>query len=335
MRGWRLRGGHVCGLGMLLGSIVAVGQAFAAPDFFPDVPNEVKFSPCEAKYVRVVILASSSSQPCIDELEIYGEDGKKNLALASLGAKATASSCLPGYPIHQIEHLNDGRYGNSHSWIAATQGKEWAQIELPAAAKVAKIVFSRDRDRQYRDRMPLWVQVQVSLDGQEWEMAAEAKAENLAARRSRRSGRFVPAVALPEPPTWEGLLHYAFLCERATWGRIDGGDHLSPLRVDRPAIPGGPPYWGRIARLDPLKRTLVQMDEMIGRLAAKGLDVAAERAELTRLRGRHEELSGTESPDAEAEESLYLDARLAKRRLMFRDPDLARLERILFVKRHP
>ena len=34
--------------------------------------------------------------------------GKENLALAERGAVASASSLLPGYPIHQIKHLNDG-----------------------------------------------------------------------------------------------------------------------------------------------------------------------------------------------------------------------------------
>ena len=112
-------------------------------------------------------------------------------------------------------------------------------------------------------------------------------------------------------------------------------DHISPLRVERPAIPGGPPYWGRIARLDPLTRTLVLMEEMMARLAAKGLDVREERRQWIELCRRQAALSALADPDAAAEESLYLDARMAKRRLMFRDPDLAGLERILFVKRHP
>ena len=135
--------------------------------------------------------------------------------------------------------------------------------------------------------------------------------------------------------TWDGLVRYAFLCERKTWQRISPADHISPLRVERPAVPGGPPYWGRIARLDPLARTLVLMEEMMARLAAKGLDVQEERSQLAELRRRQAALPAKAEPDAAAEESLYLDARMAKRRLMFRDPDLAGLERILFVKRHP
>jgi len=69
---------------------------------------------------RAIIIGAQHSQPCIDELEVYGAGDGKNLAVAGEGAKATASSCLSGYAIHQISHLNDGLYGNSHSWIAVS-----------------------------------------------------------------------------------------------------------------------------------------------------------------------------------------------------------------------
>jgi hypothetical protein len=99
------------------------------------------------------------------------------------------------------------------------------------------------------------------------------------------------------------------------------------LRVDRPAVPGGAPYWGRLARLGTLERVLVQFEEMIGRLAAAGLDVAPERAEALRLRARA--ATGGDGDD------VLLAARLAKRRLFLRDPALAPLQHILFAKRHP
>ena len=76
--------------------------------FQADKINEIKFPDQRARFVRLLIHKSSANQPCIDELEVYGPDGKSNLALAQNGAKATASSCLPGYSAHQIAHLNDG-----------------------------------------------------------------------------------------------------------------------------------------------------------------------------------------------------------------------------------
>jgi len=134
----------------------------------PDKPNVLDFVPQEARFVRVAIDRATVAQPCIDELEVYGEDAERNLAAAALGAKPSASSCIEGYPIHRVEHLNDGGYGNDRSWIAATTGAEWAQIELPEAAVVRRVVISRDRDGMHRDRLPADFRVQVSTDGQAW-----------------------------------------------------------------------------------------------------------------------------------------------------------------------
>ena len=73
----------------------------------------------------------SAAEPCLDELEIYDEAGK-NVALASTGAKPSASGTLPGHAIHKLEHINDGQTGNDRSWIADTAGQGWVQIDLPA-----------------------------------------------------------------------------------------------------------------------------------------------------------------------------------------------------------
>jgi hypothetical protein len=132
----------------------------------PEKPNTLTFTSSEARFIRLVIQETGNGQPCIDELEVYGPDERTNLALASRGAQASASSCLAGYAIHQVAHLNDGLYGNSHSWIAAGLSSEWVQIELPAPAVVSKVMFSRDREGRFRDRLPKQFEIQLSLDGQ-------------------------------------------------------------------------------------------------------------------------------------------------------------------------
>jgi len=287
-------------------------------------PDALAFPPQEARFVRVVILETSgSAQPGIDELEVFSPDGQENLAAAARGAVASASSLLPGYPIHQVGHLNDGQYGNDHSWIAATAGNEWAQIELPQPALIASIVVTRDRTGQFRDRIPEVFDVLVSHDGQQWQTVA--KRERTGKNRARRLPLF-DVGRLPEE-SWDGFLQYTFLREQATWNNLPADDHLSPLVVDRPAVPGGVPYWSRIARLAPLERLLMQFEDLIARLAGQGLDVAAERAQAADLRRR-----AVSEPDSPA---LYLAARVAKRQLFLRDPALAPLERILFCKRHP
>jgi mono/diheme cytochrome c family protein len=132
------------------------------------------FAPVEAKFVRLTITATNTgSEPCLDELEIYGDDDKTNLA-AARGAKATASSLLPGFPIHQVRHLNDGRYGNSQSWISNEPRGGWAQIELPAPATIRQVVWGRDREGKFQDRLATGYRIEVSLDGAKWTKVSDS-----------------------------------------------------------------------------------------------------------------------------------------------------------------
>ena len=266
---------------------------FAAEPFEPDKPNRIEFEPVNARFVRFVILDRTQTQPCLDELELYGPASDENLALAGTGAKATASSCLAGYPIHQIAHLNDGLYGNAHSWIAAGTRNEWAQIELPRIVSLAGAVFSRDREGRYRDRLPASIEIRVSLDGTNWKVVARRSAFPL----------------LPELPSSQaGLLHYAFECENVTWRKFDP--------------------------TDPATRVLRQMEQMLARFSAQGLDVSKERRQLTEFRRRGRRLQGLSDSSTERLEHFH-QVRMAKRRLFFRAPELKALERVLFVKRYP
>ncbi len=273
--------------GLALALAVVQGIAASLP-LSPSQPNEIVFDSQAAKYVRVVLF-HSQGEPCLDELEIYGPDSGTNLALASNGAKASASSLLPGHAIHQIAHLNDGRYGNSHSWIAAGSRNEWAQIELPQPRAISKIVISRDREGRFSDRMPGGVEVCLSDDGQKWRSVAKLTDGT-------------PHLS-DGPLTEEDLLRYSFACEEVSVRRVD---------------PTGPGL-----------RVLRQMDEMIVRLGERGLDTGGERAELDEFRRR----AASPALNGEALANLLYQSRLAKRRLFLRDPDLAPLERILFVKR--
>jgi hypothetical protein len=168
------------------------GHALAAePPVRPDRPYIISFPAQEARFVRFVIHATNTGTPCIDELEAYGPDGKRNLALAKHGAKVSASSCITGHAIHRIQHLNDGQYGNDRSWIAVATDGEWAQIELPKPATVAKVVFSRDRQRHYADRVPTAFEVCLSMDGKAWRVVRKVstKAAHVALRpKPSRSG---------------------------------------------------------------------------------------------------------------------------------------------------
>ncbi|MBV8879992.1 MAG: DUF1549 domain-containing protein [Planctomycetaceae bacterium] len=88
--------------------------------------NTERFEPIDAKRLRFSILETSQLEPCIDELEVFAED--LNVAR---GAVARASGTLPGFDIHKLEHLNDGLYGNAHSWISDERGRGWVELEFP------------------------------------------------------------------------------------------------------------------------------------------------------------------------------------------------------------
>lgn len=165
---------------------------------YSDRPYPVTFPDQDARFVRFVVSASNTgNEPCVDELEVYGPDGQRNLALAANGAKASASSCLPGYAAHAIEHLNDGEYGNAQSWIPATAGEEWAQIELPRVMRVCKVVFSRDRLGQFGDRIPTQFEVRLSVDGQDFRTVRKVVTVGISGALGPQGGA---APALPPPP---------------------------------------------------------------------------------------------------------------------------------------
>jgi hypothetical protein len=137
--------------------------------------NIDRFAPTRARFIRFTVLATSQSEPCLDELEVFATDGAAgNLAAATRGAKATASSVYAGgeSALHRLPHVNDGRYGNSRSWISAEPGSGWVQIELPESATVECVVWARDREGAFRDRLATRYQIELSEDGAAWRVVA-------------------------------------------------------------------------------------------------------------------------------------------------------------------
>ncbi|MEJ7591753.1 MAG: DUF1553 domain-containing protein [Planctomycetaceae bacterium] len=134
--------------------------------------NEEQFEPTAARFVRFTIEATNASEPCIDELEIYS--GTTNVALASDGAKATCSSALPGYEIHQLKHVNDGRFGNAHSWISNETGQGWIQIELPEVVLISRIAWARDREGRFEDRVATKYVIEVAVEPDQWKTVASS-----------------------------------------------------------------------------------------------------------------------------------------------------------------
>ena len=177
-----LRGGKT---GTGITADVLVLEEAGAPALFPGLRapvnpamNVERFAPIDAKFVRFTVFSTVENnrhQPCIDELEIFAAGAaEKNLALASGGARASSSGDYPDIAIHQLPHINDGAYGNSHSWISNQAGGGWVQIELPALAKIDRVTWSRDREGKFKDRLADRYQIEVASEPGSWVIVARS-----------------------------------------------------------------------------------------------------------------------------------------------------------------
>lgn len=133
--------------------------------------NEEVFAKRKARFVRFTIVKTSGGEGCIDELEITAEGS--NVALASNGAIATSSGDFV-HPKHKLPHINDGRHGNDRSWIVSSVKGGWVQIEFAKPALIDRMVWGRDRNGQYIDRLPIEYRIESAIEADQWELLASS-----------------------------------------------------------------------------------------------------------------------------------------------------------------
>jgi hypothetical protein len=160
--------------------------------------NVERFAPVSARMIRLTILATGDgTEPCIDELEVYtaadspsrdrqpsssdpnrdcerSASSPRNVARAEAGGRAWASSEYPKSPIHKIEHLNDGQYGNKRSWISRVRGKGVVTVTWPEPAMIDRVVWGRDREEIYRDRLASEYYLETALESGQWQVVASS-----------------------------------------------------------------------------------------------------------------------------------------------------------------
>ncbi len=134
--------------------------------------NVESFQPHSAKFIRFTVLDTNENnlrEPCIDELEVFrsGVDAK-NIGLATSGTVATSSGNYSETGIHQLKHINDGRYGNSQSWISNEVGGGWVQLEFAQVEIIDRIQWGRDRQEKFSDRLAVNYIIESSMDGTQW-----------------------------------------------------------------------------------------------------------------------------------------------------------------------
>jgi mono/diheme cytochrome c family protein len=142
--------------------------------------NVDRFAPVRARMVRLAIVATGDRiEPCLDEVEVYtaasaGGPPPRNVALVAAGGKASASSEYMNSPLHKIAHLNDGLHGNSRSWISRVPGKGSVTLAWQEPALIDRVVWGRDREEVYRDRLATEYVVETALEPGRWQVVASS-----------------------------------------------------------------------------------------------------------------------------------------------------------------
>jgi hypothetical protein len=232
--------------------------------------NIERFVSVIARKLRMSIHKTTSLEPCIDELEVFtAEEQSRNIALAAAGTKVRVSSTYAGSPLHKLEHIHDGIYGNSGSWISAESGRGWIELELPEPVRIDTVRWGRDREGKFTDRLPLEYTIEVAAEDQ-WQVVATHHD-----RETYVPGRkFAGAVALTQLTPAEHSRAARLLEERA---RLDAA--IKKLS-DAPKVYAGvltpfPAETRRFHRGDPMRPREVIAP---GGLHAIGVSYALERA---------------------------------------------------------
>ncbi len=147
--------------------------------------------------MRFTIEATNSSEPCIDELEIWTAAARQRCQARKrrprlAGGKPTSSGDYQGDPKHKLEHINDGQYSNDRSWISSQSGGGWVQIELAQPQTIDRIVWGRDLTEKYRDRLATKYRIEVAVEPGKWQLVAGSH-RRLAAAGSSDAAAFAAA----------------------------------------------------------------------------------------------------------------------------------------------
>ena len=135
--------------------------------------NADRFAPVKAKRVRFTIRATTNLEPCLDELEVFNTEGA-NVALETAGAKRQASGSIGVAERHELRFLNDGRYGNSRSWMGNEIGKGWVEIEFAKEETIERVVWGRDREGKFKDRLAIDYRIEIGDSVGQWTLVADA-----------------------------------------------------------------------------------------------------------------------------------------------------------------
>ncbi len=156
--------------------------------------NVERIRPVKAKRVRFTIRETNNLEPCLDELEVFNTDGA-NVALASGGTTLKSSGDTVSTDRHELRFINDGRYGNSRSWMSDEVGKGWVELEFSTEHPIDRVEWGRDRKGKYDDRLATDYVIEVAGSDGEWRVVADSSDRQ----------PFDSAADMPTKPTVAGL----------------------------------------------------------------------------------------------------------------------------------
>jgi mono/diheme cytochrome c family protein len=164
--------GQIAGLDRELSRFVPAFHSGTQRPAITSRKNVDRFAPVVAKRLRFTIKATNTLPPSLDEIEVYDAAGK-NVALASEGTVPSASSSVTVAGRHDLKHLNDGLYGNPHSWLS-TAVQSWVALEFPQEVTIDRVVWSRDREGKFTDRTATDYVIETAGADGEWHTVADA-----------------------------------------------------------------------------------------------------------------------------------------------------------------
>lgn len=135
--------------------------------------NIDRFEAVQTTAVRFRIEATNKYETCLDELEVFNTKGT-NVALAAHGATVTASGSKEQPNRHELRFVNDGKYGNSRSWMADSSAGGWVVIEFPEFESIDHVVWGRDRQGKFNDRLATSYTIEIRDESGQWQPVASS-----------------------------------------------------------------------------------------------------------------------------------------------------------------
>lgn len=153
--------------------------------------NVERFKPVRTQKLRFTIRETNRLEPCVDEIEAFGPDGENvalNTAVTVSGERVTADT-------HEQRFVNDGNYGNARSWMSDENGKGWVLIDFRQEREIDRVVWGRDRQGKFTDRLATSYVIEVADAAGNWQKVAG----------SDDRAKFVPGSTIEPGFTTKGL----------------------------------------------------------------------------------------------------------------------------------